>query len=164
MSNIINNADKADELTEVNRSQIEHRALWMALIFDEIKKAGHDAEGITRRAIKRCGIIHGEIFKKDCPENKTCEDFHRVFPPLIAEKSFNMHPINASRDELSLDFNYCALVSAWKKLGLDDETCDLLCDIAMEGDRGIAEAMGFKLELTDTIAKGCKSCKLKFIK
>ncbi len=27
----------------------------------------------------------------------------------------------------------------------DDETCALLCDIAMDGDRGIAEEMGLTL-------------------
>ena len=65
---------------------------------------------------------------------------------------------------VSVDFHYCALVSAWKKLGFDDATCDKLCDMAMDGDRGIAEAMGLKLDLTDTIAKGCSSCKLHFHK
>ena len=34
----------------------------------------------------------------------------------------------------------------------------------MDGDRGIAEAMGLTLELTDTLAKGCATCKLCFHK
>jgi hypothetical protein len=34
----------------------------------------------------------------------------------------------------------------------------------MDGDRGIAEAMGFKLELGETIARGCANCKLHFHK
>jgi hypothetical protein len=40
----------------------------------------------------------------------------------------------------------------------------LLCDIAMDGDRGIAEVMGLKLELGETIAQGCPACKLHFHK
>jgi hypothetical protein len=36
--------------------------------------------------------------------------------------------------------------------------------MAMEGDRGIAEAMGLKLDLNETIAQGCQSCKLRFHK
>ena len=70
----------------------------------------------------------------------------------------------ATATETSVDFHYCALLSAWKKLGFDDETCAKLCDIAMDGDRGIAVAMGLTLDLTDTIAKGCATCKLCFHK
>ena len=55
-------------------------------------------------------------------------------------------------------------MNAWKKLGLDDEKIALFCDIAMDGDRGIAESMGITLDLGDTIAKGCASCKLHFHK
>ena len=164
MSKIKNSENETDELAMVNRAQIEHRALWMGLIYDELKKEGLDAEGITRRAIKRCGNFHGELFKKDCSDPRNLEKFKEVFPPSLAVRSFNMHPIEADMDNLRIEFHYCALVSAWKKLGFDDETCDLLCDIAMEGDRGIAEAMGYKLSLTDTIAKGCASCKLHFYK
>jgi hypothetical protein len=69
-----------------------------------------------------------------------------------------------NRDNLIVEFNYCPLINAWKKLGIDDETCELLCDMAMDGDRGIAEAMGYKFDLTDTIAKGCSTCKLHFHK
>ena len=58
MSNIKNVANAVDETGEVNRAQIEHRATWMGLIYDEMKKAGLDAEGIIRKAIKRCGHIH----------------------------------------------------------------------------------------------------------
>ena len=41
--------------------------------------------------------------------------------------------------KLSVDFHYCPLVAAWKKLGATDEECAVLCDIAMDGDRGICE-------------------------
>ena len=164
MSKITNIANKAEETAEVNRAQIEHRATWMGLIYDEMKKAGLDAEGIIRRALKRTGLLTGERLKKLCPDPTNCEDFNKVFPSAIGIKTFNMHPISSDRDNLNAEFNYCALVNAWQKLGFDDATCDLLCDMAMDGDRGIAEAMGYTLDLTDTIAKGCKTCKLHFHK
>lgn len=60
MSDIKNLATPGDELVEAVRSAIEFRATWMGLIFDEMRKAGVDAEGITRKAIRRCGReIHG---------------------------------------------------------------------------------------------------------
>ena len=162
MSKIHNTANPVDEAAEVNRAQSEHRATWMGLIYDEMKKEGLDAEAIIRRAIRRCGRINGENLKKKCVEPISGEEFRKVFPSELGVKTFNMHPINADKDNVRVDFHYCALVNAWQKLGFDDDTCSLLCDMAMEGDRGIAETMGLKLELSETIAQGCETCKLRF--
>ena len=35
-------------------------------------------------------------------------------------------------------------------------------DIAMEGDRGIAEGAGLDFELEGTLAEGCKCCTLRY--
>ena len=156
--------NSVDEAAEVNRAQIEHRATWMALIYDEMIKAGIDAEPIIRRAIKRCGHIHGGNIKKRCADPGNCEDFRKAFLSGLVIKTFDMRPINVDKNSLSVDFHYCALVNAWKKLGLDDKTCELLCDMAMDGDRGIAEAMGLEFDLGRTIAQGCPDCKLHFHK
>jgi len=164
MSNIKNVANQVDEVTEVNRIQIEHRATWMGLIYDEMKKAGLDAEGVIRRAIKRCGRMHGENFRKKCADPKNCEDFRKVFLGDLGIKTFHMHNISSDKDNVKTNFQYCALISAWQKLGFDDKTIALLCDMAMDGDRAIAEAMGYKFDLGDTIAKGCAECKLHFHK
>jgi len=164
MSKINNVAGPVDEVGKVNRAQIEHRATWMGLIYDEMKKAGIDAEPIIRRAIFRTGKMHGEDIKKRCADPKNAGDFRKAFLSDLVVKSFDMRPISADRDSLNVDFHYCALVSAWQKLGFDDKTIDLLCDMAMDGDRGIAEVMDLKLDLSDTIAKGCAECKLRFKK
>jgi len=162
MSNIKNESGPVNEVCAVNRAQIEHRATWMGLIYDEMVKAGIDAEPIIRRAIKRCGKIHGEIFKKRCADPGNCLDFKNAFVNDLGINTFDMRPVTADKDSLKIDFHYCALVNAWQKLGFDDKTCDLLCDMAMDGDRGIAETMGLKFELGNTIAKGCPDCKLHF--
>ena len=164
MSNIKNMSNPVDEVTLVNRTQIEHRASWMALIYDEMLKAGLDAEGIIRRAIRRCGQFHGENIKKRCADPDNCEDFRKAFINDLGVKTFDMRPIDGDKKSLKVDFHYCALISAWQKLGFDDKTCELLCDMAMEGDRGIAEVMGLKFELGRTIAQGCPDCKLHFQK
>jgi hypothetical protein len=164
MTKIKNEENPVDEITAVNRTAIEHRAAWMGLIYDEMKKAGLDAEGIIRKAIKRCGVIHGENIKKKCADPDNCEDFRKAFLRDPGIKTFNMDNISADKNNVKTNFHYCALVSAWQKLGFDDDTCALLCDMAMDGDRGIAEVMGLELDLTDTIAKGCPDCKLHFHK
>jgi hypothetical protein len=162
MSNIKNIARPVDEVGEVNRTQIEHRATWMGLIYDEMVKAGIDAEQIIRRAIKRCGRIHGENLRKRCANTGNCEDFRKVFVSDVGVKTFDMQVVNVDKNSLSVDFHYCALVSAWQKLGFDDESCELLCDMAMDGDRAIAEVMGLTFDLGNTIAQGCPDCKLYF--
>lgn len=164
---IKNVANPVMETVAVNRSQIEHRATWMGLIYDEMKKEGLDAEGIIRRAIRRTGNIHGEGFKMQCADPADGNQFCEVFlgtEDYVGPQSFGMDKICSDHDNVTVEFHYCALVNAWKKLGFDDETCALLCDVAMDGDRGIAEAMGMTLDLTDTIAKGYETCKLHFHK
>jgi hypothetical protein len=164
MSNIVNNASIKEDKIDLARMGIEHRATWMALTYAEMEKAGVDAEKITRAAVRKCGNIHGLIHKKNCANPEDLRDFNDVFLFEDGKKNFEINVVDVDRDNIRAEFHYCALVNAWKKLGLDDEKIALFCDIAMDGDRGIAESMGITLDLTDTIAKGCKTCKLHFHK
>lgn len=64
-----------------------------------------------------------------------------------------------------MDFHYCPLVEAWQKLGCSDEEIEVLCDIAMNGDRGIASVFDdFKFSLGKTIAQGHNCCEIRFNK
>lgn len=165
MSIIKNEKNPATDLAEVNRTQAEHRATWMALIYDEMVKAGvPNAEEIVRKAISRCGNFHGTNFHKSCKDPEDCRDLRDVFFTPLCQQTFNMTDVSADRDNLKATFQFCPLVEAWRKLGYDDERIDLLCDMAMDGDRGIANAMGLTLDLKDTIAKGGDGCILHFHK
>jgi len=163
-----NTQNPIDELAAVNRKQIEHRATWMALIYDEMVKAGIDGEAVIRRAIKRCGRIHGEELKGRCGDPSNIEDFKKAFLSDVGMKTFEMRVVDGDASgkaaSFNIDFHFCALVNAWKKLGFDDKTCALLCDMAMDGDRSIAEVMGLQFELGRTIAQGCPDCQLRFRK
>jgi hypothetical protein len=136
----------------------------MALTYAEMEKAGVDAEKITRAAVRKCGNIHGLRFREQCTTPEDLADFKSVFLTENGIKAFEMSVFGVDHDNVQAEFHYCALVNAWKKLGLDDEKIALFCDIAMDGDRGIAESMGITLDLGDTIAKGCSTCKLHFHK
>jgi hypothetical protein len=165
MSKIVNNPDAVSAEAQVNRDQIEHRATWMGLFYDELIKAGvTNAEEIMRKAIFRCGEMHGKRFLAKCKNPSDVRDFRAAFLNDVGMATFHMDQIAADKDKLHISFNYCALCSAWKKLGFDDATCEKLCDMAMDGDRGIAKSMGLTLDLTDTIAKGCPTCELLFHK
>jgi hypothetical protein len=165
MSTIENKA-KLVENDHINalRAAIQHRATWMGLMFLEMEKAGCDAEKITRTAVKKTGLMHGEMFKAKSSDPEDVSAFKEVFLTEDGVNLFEMDIKTYDKKHVDIDFNYCALVEAWQKLGIDEEKIALLCDIAMDGDRGIAEAMGYEFELGDTIAKKCKTCQVKFYK
>ncbi|MCI8333175.1 MAG: L-2-amino-thiazoline-4-carboxylic acid hydrolase [Lachnospiraceae bacterium] len=164
MSDIKNLATPGDELVEAVRSAIEFRATWMGLIFDEMRKAGVDAEGITRKAIRRCGReIHG-VRAKNTVEGRPLDgqDLEKFsFNPLM-QRVFEMKPVTSDKDNANAYLNYCPLVAAWQKMGFDDETIALLCDITMDGDRGVGDTNGFKLHLGSAIGNGCEKCNIHF--
>lgn len=164
MSNIKNVPDKADDKVEAVRSAIEFRATWFALLFDEMRKAGADAEGITRRAIRRCGReIHGPRAAATVDGRPLDgEDIEKFSFNELMRKVFIMNPVTADKDNADAYLNYCPLVAAWQKMGMSDEDIDLLCDMVMEGDRGVADANGFKLHLGSTIGSGCEKCNIHF--
>ena len=132
-------------------------------MFLEMEKAGYDAEKVTRAAVKQTGLMHGGILK-DISASDNLPDFKDAFLTEDGINNFEMDIKTLLDNELYVEFNYCALVEAWKKLGIEDEKIALLCDIAMDGDRGIAESMGYDFELGNTIAQGCKTCNIRFLK
>jgi len=149
-------------IIDLNRSMIEHRASWLALIFDEALKAGADAETFTRKAVFRMGCQHGNELSAKLCKGDSLIIFEKTFLNGLAIKTFEMETLKSSDDELIVEFGYCPLLSAWQKLGFSDDRNYTLCDIAMEGDRGIAESLGYHLVLQQTLASGDKKCRIKY--
>ena len=166
MSNIKNFAEPGDEIVEAVRGAIEFRATWMALIFDEMRKAGVDAEGIIRKAITRCGEeIDGPKVQKLAESSGVAVDgnvIHDFSFRELMRRCFCMNPVTCDADNADATLNYCPLVHAWQKMGFSDEDIALLCDMTMNGDRGVAKANGFKLDLPCTIGGGDDTCNIHF--
>jgi hypothetical protein len=161
--NIQNNPRlQSDPKTLVLRNAIEHRATWLHFLLDEAEKTGADWEKIGRNAIFRCGCFHGT---SKFTSTADLRRFAAEFAIEDARKVFEMEVREASDDRLYVEFNYCPLVSAWLKLTQDEARIAKLCDISMEGDRGILhEFPDFEFRLGDTIAKGGKVCCVEVIK
>ena len=108
MSKIVNEYVKGDEIVEAVRSAIEFRATWMGLIFDEMRKAGVDAEGITRRAITRCGHLDGKKIKaaadgKEVDGNDICKFSFRD----LMRRCFQMDPVTSDENNADAWLHYC---------------------------------------------------------
>ena len=169
---IKNDARKNGFLVRNLRNFFEHRALWMYFLVDEARKKGVKPESFAPAAIRRCGIYHGmrALTGKDVPAqgvgngSGSCRALQKKLFPPAGKAIFEMEFLLLSDDAFDVDFHYCPLVNAWKKQGCPDDEIDKLCDWAMEGDRGIAEAFGCSLELKKTIAKGDGVCEIRFKK
>jgi len=150
-----------DEKVEELRGYIEHRATWLYFLLDEAFKDGLDKEGFARRAIRRCGCFHGN---KKYIDTDSLEEFASSFPQKNSRKIFEMD-VDVSEEKLKIDFHYCPLVAAWQKLTNDEEAIAQMCDLAMEGDRGIISTYDkFEFDLQKTIASGDDLCRLVITK
>jgi hypothetical protein len=151
-----------DEATQTLRNAFGHRATWLYLLLDEARKNNSDYEKIGRDAIFRCGVATAEEKIMKNADTKDMALFYVPFMPETTRKVFEADPVEKDEDHLTIEFHYCPLVDAWKKRGCTDEEIALLCDIAMEGDRGIAQACDYDLAIVSKIADGDKVCRLEF--
>jgi len=150
--------------TEV-RKAIEHRATWMYLLLKEARERGLEWDDFAREAIRNTGSIHGLLKKEKMADHSSMEEFQTVFAGETSRGVFEMEIVKEDQDSYHLDFHYCPLVNAWQKLGASPEDIEHLCDIAMDGDRGVAgEFEDFEFTLGHTIAEGDSVCQIRFDK
>ena len=164
MSEIINVPSITDdEKVNLVRGAIEHRATWFYLLLDEARKQGLDMEKVGRAAITRCGKFHGEgKIGQHCADHNDLREFLKPFADETGQKVFEMEIKECTQEKLYIDFHYCPLVAAWTKLGASDEDIALMCDIAMDGDRGICSMFdGFTFNLGKVIAKNEGICEIR---
>lgn len=157
---IKNTASDRGQHIEDLRNAIEHRATWFYFLVEEAQKRGLGYD-FARDAIRGCGCFHG----KNKYTNTT--DLKAFAPEFVNENVRNIFEmdVDVNDEALKIEFHYCPLVSAWKKLTDDEEKIAMLCDIAMDGDRGIADQFdAFEFELGKTIAKGNDICEVCFKK
>jgi hypothetical protein len=163
MSKIANVSKRNNYVINAIRKLLEHRATWLYLLLKEGEKKGVKWEDIGYPAIRACGNMHGKEYIHLCGTSSLKGLKKKLFS-IPAQMVFDMKILESTDKKLFIDFGYCPLVAAWQKLGCSDDEIERLCDIAMEGDRGIAESYGGKLELGGTIANGNKKCEIRFLK
>lgn len=147
-----------EELAAAVRAAIMDRATWFALLYKSFREALPEAEveRLARRAIYAFGRM--KAAKDPRPfgprawvEKHVAKGSARVFDSEVEPG-----------DALAVQrMRYCALVEAWKAMGCTPEEIDRFCDIAMEGDRGRADAHGVRMELDERIGRGDAFCNLK---
>ena len=139
------------------RSTFEHRATWLYFL---VKSAMDNGESLdfAHKAIFNCGCFHG---LNKYPKTDDLKEFTKTFTDPHVVDAFEMEAKENTDKRMYIEFHYCPLVEAWKKLTDDKELIAQLCDIAMDGDRGIvSQYANFDFELGRTIAKGDPVCEV----
>lgn len=155
-----------EEIVTQVRNAIGHRASWMARIYLETKKylPQETAEQIVRTAIRSHSndkataavknVFHGEM--------PTSEKMSQAVFSQLSRKIFEVDVKELDDDIIKMEFGYCPLLKAWRDMGCSDSDCEKLCDMAMDGDRGIAAATGHEFTLGETIAGNHPCCQIKY--
>lgn len=158
-------AELDQKVVQEVRKAIEHRATWMYLLLKEAGQRGLDWDDFARPAIWSTGCLGGQKRREKMGDPDSLAEFASVFAGETSRAVFEMEVVAQDKERYHLDFHYCPLVSAWKKLGASEQEIQHLCDIAMEGDRGTADQFpAFEFNLGKTIAEGEPVCQIRFDK
>jgi hypothetical protein len=140
------------------RAAIKDRATWFALLYRSFQEAfpAPEVERLARKAIFQFGRMKARNDSPAFSARAWVEKHVSKGSSLVFDSDVEINEGGAVQR-----MKFCALVEAWKEMGCSPEEIDLFCDIAMEGDRGRADAHGVRMELEERIARGNPYCQLK---
>jgi len=146
------------EMIEKVRAAVKDRATWFALLYQNFKQVlpEEEVQRVARRAIYEFGRLKAKKDPADFSPELWVKRHVEKGSYLVFDSDVEVNDQGAVQQ-----MKFCALVEAWKEMGCTDEEIDLFCDIAMEGDRGRADAHGVRMELEERIGRGDPYCKLK---
>lgn len=149
--------DETHEAVLKVRAAIKDRATWLALLYRSFLQALPEeaAQQRCREAIYGFGRLKAAKDPQPFGPEAWVRRHVDKGSALVFDSEIEVHPDHAVQR-----MRHCPLVDAWRELGCPDEEVALLCDIAMEGDRGRAEAHGLRMELDERIGKGDPCCRL----
>ncbi len=139
------------------RAAVKDRALWLLYLyrsFSEILPA-QEVEARMRAAIRQFGARKGRNDAAGFNADKWADN-HRNKGSADVFDSNQVRGTGHYEQQMQI----CPLVDLWREEGCSAVEVSLLCDIAMEGDRGRAEYHGLKMELPATLADGASCCRL----
>lgn len=105
--------------------------------------------------------MRGAEFFKNVQNKGDLKEIGEVFLNSPNGVLFEREHYKIAEDGVELRFHYCPLANAWRRLTDDDAHMAKLCDIAMDGDRGMFRNLDHaKFTLDGTIAEGQPFCRI----
>ena len=156
--------EKVKKLVKDVRNAIRDRAVIYYYIYEALKEevGKKKAVKIMKDSVYRRGEDHAaDYVNSGEPINiaSLADKFVKYSP--ARGKIFHPYIKEITLKTTDLVMGKCPLVEAWRKMGLDNEEVELLCDIANQIDYGKYEKLGYSLKIKETIAKGNLCCLLQ---
>lgn len=143
------------------RKANELRGLWYYQLVKSAGRYGLDEEEFARGGIRKLGHLYRGLY----PDTDSVPEFVGAFLSEHHIKQFGMQLKSLTEDEGVIHFHYCPMLGAWTKLSDDEKELGMICDCAMDVDRGTFDCydhIGFRLE--KAIGCGDEVCELHFYK
>ncbi len=147
-----------DRLSREVRFENEKRGMIYYQMVKHAAAAGLDKERFARAAVNRIGRDNS----RDFGEYESLPDFVYSFMNEGLISQFRPELKEMDDHRARVDFHYCPMLGGLTNMTKDEEELELLCDCAMETDRGLTDAVGLGFELGRTIAGGHDTCELCF--
>lgn len=146
-----------DVLVKNVRAAIGDRAIYFGLLFRSFSEVlpPDQGENLARKAIYEFGQLKGKADNGAMTADSIAD--HHISSGGV--NIFESEMIRAD-DRTEIHMTYCPLMAGWKQMGCSAAEMDLLCDIAMEVDRGRADYHGIPYEISERLAKGDRFCRL----
>ena len=159
---IINEPKKyiGDYAVDSVRGAYENRGNWYYHLVKEGLEQGLPID-FVRDAMREAGYFQYETRFKGMTQ---IDEFVKEFMTFGVEKVNEGFIVDQDENHVRIELGYCPLVAAWQKLTDDEEYLAQICDCCMDMDRGIAERLGWTMDLEHTIASGCGKCTMCFKK
>lgn len=150
--------DEQQGMVNKVRAAIKDRATWFALLYRSFKEAlpEKEVERLAREAIYEFGRLKAGKDPADFSPRAWVERHVSKGSALVFDSEVEINEGGAVQR-----MKHCPLVEAWKEMGCTPEEIELFCDIAMEGDRGRADAHGVRMDLVERIGRGDPFCNLR---
>ncbi len=146
-----------------------------ALLYRSALAASAKKSGLNAVKFEEQGIPYEDVYRassKELAKETACgfrsrmenvddlREWGKQMTPELGREAFGMEVIECSEDCFAMDMHFCPHLKGWEQLGLSDEMCSKLCDLAMTGDFAMANEMGYELENPMRLADGDPVCRV----
>lgn len=124
------------------------------------EERGIPYEEVYRESSRKLAAENAKTFGGRMENKEDLSEWGKQMTPELGREAFGMEVLECNKDCFAMDMHFCPHLKGWEQLGLSDEMCAKLCDLAMEGDFAMAREMGYELENPLRLANGDPVCRV----
>lgn len=160
MSKIKNDWPTKSREAMLYRSTLASAARKSALNAVEFEKRGIPYEDVYRCTSRQLAVENARRFRSQMQDPQDLSQWGAQMTVELGREAFGMEVLECTKDCFSMDMHFCPHLKGWQDMGMSDEMCAKLCDLAMEGDFAMAREMGYELENPLRLANGDCACRV----